>query len=183
MTDTVLSLSGIGIVPLSGRGITEQLSPIDNGQLRRTVNGSLVDTTLQGHRKYRITITGNDVQPAAFASVWLGQASTVQCITELAKRCTLVAGAAANVSLDRKPVSGSGRAIIRLADVEHITTGVTFTGPTGGYEADIDFSNTALAGEAFVMFRPELSCLVVGLSTDKDEYAAAPGWALDLEEV
>lgn len=183
MSETVLNLSGIGVVPLSGRGITEQLGLIDNGNLRRTINGTLVDTTLSSHRKFRVSISGQDVQPAALNAVWRGQETTVQCISELSKKITLTAGAAANVSLVRKPVTGSGRAICRLADVDYITSGVTFEAITGGWKADVDFSNAALSGDAYVMFRPELDCMVDGWTSDTDEYAAAPGWSIELLEV
>lgn len=183
MSDTNLSLSGIGVVPLSARGLTERLAPIENGTLRRTVNGTLVDTTLTSHRKYGLTISATDVQPPAFAGVWAGQATTVQCVTELSKKITLTAGAADNVTLDRKPVTGSGRAICRLSEVDHLTSDVTFAEVTGGWVADVDFNDTDLAGEAYVFFRPELDCMVVRLNEDTDEYAAAPGWTLELLEV
>lgn len=182
MTETVLTLSGIGIVPLSGRGISERLAPIDNGQLRRTVNGALVDTTLASHRKYGVTISGGDVQPPAFAGVWRGQETTVQCVTELSQKITLTAGAAEDVALDRKPVTGSGRAICRLAEIDHITSDVAFTAVTGGWVADVDFNDTGLAGDAYLFWRPELVCLVQNLNEDTDEYAASPGWSLELAE-
>lgn len=184
MAETVLTLSGIGIVPLSGRGITERLAPLENGTLRRTVNGTLVDTTLTSHRKYGVTLSGSDVQPAALDGVWRGQAVTVQCISELSKAVTLTAGAAANVALDRKPVTGSGRALFQLSETEVIpTSNVSFTEVTGGWEASVDFGVTGYAGEAFIKYRPELSCLVETLGSDTEEYAAAPGWSLELREV
>lgn len=184
MTETVLTLSGIGVVPLSGRGITERLSPIGNGELRRTVNGTLVDTTLTGHRKFQVSLSGGDVQPAALSGVWRGQTTTVQCVSELAKVFTLTAGAASNVSLARKPVTGSGRALFKLSETEVIpTTNVSFSEVTGGWVASVDFGVTGYAGSASLMYRPEIDCMVDSWNSDTDEYAAAPGWTLELLEV
>jgi hypothetical protein len=183
MSETVLTLSGIGVVPLSGRGITERLTPLGNGDLRRTINGTLVDVTLTSHRKFQVSLSGGDVQPPALNGVWRGQATTVQCITELSKAITLTSAAAADVLLDRKPVTGSGRAICRLANYEPvIATSVTFETTGGLHYADVAFP-TGTTGAAFVIYRPELSCLVDNWNEDTDEYAAAPGWTLELQEV
>lgn len=184
MTETVLSLSGIGIVPLSSRGVTERLSPISNGELRRTVNGTLVDTTTTNNRKFQVSLSGGDVQPPALNGVWRGQATTVQCVTELGKVVTLTAGAASNIALDRKPVTGSGRALFKLSETEVIpTTNVSFSSVTGGWVAAVDFGVTGYAGAASIFYRPEIDCLVDNWNSDTDEYAAAPGWTLDLLEV
>lgn len=186
MADTVLTLSGIGVVPLSGRGLTERLTPVSNGELRRTVNGTLVDTTLTAHRKYTVSISGSDVQPAALNAVWRGQSTTVQCITELAQQVTFTAGVANDVILGRKPVTSSGRAIVRLADVEYVTSNVTFETTGGVHYADIAYPTgiaTGLTATGFVMFRPELTCMVENWNSDTDEWAAAPGFTLDLAEV
>lgn len=184
MSDTVLVLSGIGIVPFSARGLSETLAPIDQGsQIRRSVNGALTDLSLTAFRKYRLTISGSDMQPVALNGVWRGQAVTVSCITELAKAVTLVAGAASTV-LDRPFVAGSGRAVrpngdwIALSDDVELTTA---TGPS--YVANIDFNDAAVAGEAYVIYRPILSCLVTSFTTTRREYDAQQDWTLELEEV
>jgi len=183
MSDTVLTLSGIGVVPLSGRGVTERLTPISSGALRRTINGTLVDATLTAHRKFQVSLSGGDLQPFAFNAIWRGKTTTVQCITEQAQAITLTSAAAADVLLDRKPVSGSGRAICKLANYEPVfATSVTFETTGGLHYADVTFP-TGTTGDAFVMYRPELNCMVDSWNSDTDEYAAAPGWTLELVEV
>ena len=47
---------------------------------------------------------------------------------------------------------------------------------------------TAVAGstrtaDGFIFYRPQLVMLVVGYTIERDEYGAAVGWTLDLEEV
>ncbi len=184
MTDTVLTLSGIGIVPFSSRAISETLAPIDQGaQLRRSVNGTLTDLSLTAFRKYRVSLGGSDMQPIALNGVWKGQAVTVGCVTEIAKAITLVAGAA-TVQLDRPFVAGSGRAVRANGESIQFTADVdlaTVTGPA--YEAQIDFNDPLLSGEAFVIYRPLLACLVTGFSSARREYDATQDWTLELEEV
>lgn len=184
MTDTVLTLSGIGIVPFSARGVSETLRPIDQAsQTRRTVNGALVNLGLVAFRKYSISLSGGDVQPMALNGVWQGQAVTVGCITELGKVITLASGVA-TTSLDRKPVASSGRAIAVISGVTYRTTDIEFSQNTAGdWSAVVDFNSGSLSGEAFVFYRPELSCLVRSFNSDTDEWAAKPVWAMELEEV
>lgn len=82
---TLLVLSGMGIPPWSARGLTQTLEPIDAAaQLRRTVNGALVDVAQTAFRKYKSTITGGDQQPPALEAIWPGTELTVDCIAELA---------------------------------------------------------------------------------------------------
>jgi hypothetical protein len=184
MADTVLTLSGIGIVPYSSRGITESLSLIDQGrQLRRTVNGALTDLSLTAFRKYRVTLSGSDIQPVAVDGVWPGQAVTVGCVTEIAKALTLTAGAG-SVALGRNYVAGSGRAVKANGDEIILTSGCVLSTPyANSYLATVDFSNTSLSGEAFAIYRPTLSCIVTAFTIGRDEWAASTDWTMELEEV
>lgn len=84
MTDTVLTITGAGLTPYSARGIEQTLEPIAQTQaLRRTVNGALVDISAPELRKYRSTITCNDMNAPALDGVWPGQLVTVGCVSEL----------------------------------------------------------------------------------------------------
>lgn len=86
MTDeTLLSLSGIGVPPYSGRGLTQTLEPIDQAaNLQRTINGFLLDLSTAQFRKYKSTISGADQRPPSCDGVWPGQEVVVDCIAELA---------------------------------------------------------------------------------------------------
>jgi hypothetical protein len=100
--ETLLVLSGIGVPPYSARGLSETLTPIDaSANLRRTVNGVLVDLSLAEMRKYHLSISCNDQQPPALDGVWPGTQITVNCVTEL---CYLSSG-----SPSRSVVGGSSR--------------------------------------------------------------------------
>jgi hypothetical protein len=85
---TILRLTGIGIPPYSARGLTQTLRPIEGaGQVRRTINGTLVDFSGTQFRKYASNISasgGGIMDPPAIDSVWPGLVLTVECICELA---------------------------------------------------------------------------------------------------
>lgn len=82
---TVLTLSGMGISPYSARGLKQTLEPIGQAsQLRRTVNGLLVDVGDPIFRKLRTTISGADQRPPKFGSYWPGMAVTVGCLLDMA---------------------------------------------------------------------------------------------------
>ena len=98
-----LTLSGIGVPPYSVRGATQTLQPIDAAQqMRRTINGALVDISRAEFRKYRSTITCTDQQPPSVDGVWPGQIVTVGCISELSYKTS-------GGSPSRTVVSGSAR--------------------------------------------------------------------------
>jgi len=87
---TLLTLAGVGVPPYSARGLTQTLEPIEASvQLRRTVNGALVDLSDALFRKYRSTIACQDQEPPAVDGVWPGQIVTVECVAEL---CFVTAG-------------------------------------------------------------------------------------------
>lgn len=100
---TVLVLDGMGVPPYSARGIKQTLAPISAAQqVRRTVNGELLDFSSSQFRKYQSTITCTDQQAPALNGIWPGQVLTVDCIFELAYE-TMTGGA------DRTVVPGSSR--------------------------------------------------------------------------
>lgn len=85
MTDTVLTLTGMGIAPYSARGLRQTLSVIGAAaSMRRTINGVLVDLSSPRFRKYASSIQCTDQNAPALNGVWPGMILTVECICELA---------------------------------------------------------------------------------------------------
>jgi hypothetical protein len=83
--DTLLVLTGMGIPPYSARGLKQQLIPIAaSANMRRTVNGALINLSPSQFQKFRTVITGNDQSPPANDGVWPGRLVTIDCIEELA---------------------------------------------------------------------------------------------------
>lgn len=101
--ESLLSISGDGLPPYSVRGVTQSLEPIAAaGNLRRTVNGGLVDLSASQFKKYRSTISCEDMDSPAFDAVDIGDTLTIDCVAEL---CYKTSGG----SPSRSVVSGSSR--------------------------------------------------------------------------
>jgi len=83
-SETLLTISGLDLTPYSARGIKQTLEPISNaGSMRRTINGTLVDLSIPGMRKYLSTIRCEDMAAPALNGIWPGQIVTVGCAVEL----------------------------------------------------------------------------------------------------
>ncbi len=83
--ESLLSISTPSGLPIySARGISQSLEPIEqSNQQGRTVNGALVDLSLAQFRKYKSSITCNDMRSPVIGGVWPGQTVTVECVAEL----------------------------------------------------------------------------------------------------
>ena len=101
--ETQLVITGMGVAPYSARGLEQTLQPISGaGQMRRTINGALVDISETALRKFSSTISGTDQLSPAVNGIWPGMSITVDCVVELAY-------VTASGSADRTVVSGSSR--------------------------------------------------------------------------
>ena len=81
---TLLKISGVGMSPYAARGLTQTLNPIEQAKdLRRTINGELIDFSVEQFRKYASVISGHDQMPLGVAGIWPGRDIQVECIAEL----------------------------------------------------------------------------------------------------
>src|SRR3982751_4542567 len=81
---TLLKISGVGMSPCAARGLTQTLNPIEQAKdLRRTINGELIDFSVEQFRKYAGVITGNDQMPPGVSGIWPGRDVQLECIAEL----------------------------------------------------------------------------------------------------
>jgi hypothetical protein len=99
---TVFDIDEVGVPPYSARGVTQTLEPI-SAQMRRTINGDLVDLGATQFRKYRSTVTCTDMDSPAIDGIWPGMTINVSCIPELAYPD------ATGSSPEKPVVSGSSR--------------------------------------------------------------------------
>jgi len=167
-TETILKL-GDNFIPVgAGRGISQTLDPISNGDIRRTINGSLIDLTRALNRKFESQVNCTDMGTPTLAGIWKGSIIQVDCIQPLRE---LVNPASTTHTIIRDPVAGSVIGIDEATDAE-----VT---PTIVAGRDITFSAAVKAIE----FLPSLEMMVRSHSLNTDEYAAEEGWSIDLEEV
>ena len=175
MHETDLTLTVGGLPPLSARGCTQTLSPAPLGALRRTINGSLVFTGLQSHKKSTTLIHGSDKAPPAFEGLWRGREATVGCLSPLTQKID-GDGERRAIELERPPVEGSvqvyggeDRTPLPLSSVEGRR--VVLENPLGEGET------------AYAVYRPLLRMTVTGFSQETDEWGVECAWKLALEEV
>lgn len=100
---SILDIYPFDTPPFSVRGVEDNLSPIEAASnMRRTINGVLVNLGLDQFRKYKITISCSDQQPPAIDGIWPGELCIVHPVSEL---CYLTATG----SPDRDVISGTQR--------------------------------------------------------------------------
>jgi len=172
MTDeTVLKFGDIALPTGSSRFISQTLQPIDNGDVRRTVNGNLRDMTRDENRKFEGQLSSTDQATPALAGVWKGSIHIVECVKKFRDN---LSPAAAAVTLIRDPVVGSvfGYVADPCEKVLPDTVG-------GVGNRDITFPQDV----DYIEYRPILTMMVLANSINEDEAAAEEGWQIDLEEV
>lgn len=170
MTDETILVLGDLVFPAgSARGITQTFSPIDNGDVRRTVNGTLIDLTREQNRKFESQIRLQDMATPTLAGIWKGRIlNPVEFIVPFREA---VSPASDTHTIIRPPVTGTvfgyddatGDKVFPSSVVGQI---VTFDDPVN-----------------FIQYRPSLIMMVVALTVDGDEYQAEEGYTIDLEEV
>ena len=81
---TLLVLTEIGLPFYSARGLTQTLAPIKEAtDLRRTVNGELVNVAAAQFKKYSSKISCSDQEPPSADFMMPGTQITVDCVSEL----------------------------------------------------------------------------------------------------
>ena len=171
MTDeTILVLGDLEIPAGAGRGITQTLQFIDNGDVRRTVNGNLRDLTRTENRKFESQVSITDQATPAMSELFKGQILLVEFITKLRHN---VFPPSTTATLIRDPVVSS------VLGRDSACTPITPTIVGGVGNRDITFATPVV----MVEFRPILNMMVLASSLNTDEYAAEESWVIDLEEV
>lgn len=170
ITDLVLIPKGKGgssLPLLSCRNCTQTLTPIENGQLRRTVNGRLVHTGMTGHTKYMSLITGEDLAPPALENIWRGTLFQVSCLSYLTQP-TLQA---TTIELSRNPVPGS---------IGVIDTNGKLHSPLKIQGRKVTLPKTVSA--EYISYRPQLDMYAANFKITTNEWGLKVGWELCLEE-
>lgn len=84
---TLLVLYENGVPLYSARDLEQSLDAIrQTEQARRTVNGTLVDLSVDKFQKYESKIRCTDIEAPAFNGIYPGQILTVDCVAELVFR-------------------------------------------------------------------------------------------------
>ncbi|GAB5500991.1 MAG: hypothetical protein PsegKO_33020 [Pseudohongiellaceae bacterium] len=176
MADTLLSITGVTFPPGSARGLSEELTPIQSGEVARDMNGQLVAIDLDGFDKLALRVSAsNQLCLPDWGGLKLGDQVVVTPATELT---AMIAGGADSVTLPRDPVAGSVRAVILDED---------------GSPSPVEIESVAgqvvtLAAPApetvFVYWRASLTMLCTSPPPSSfGEWQAQLGWSVGFEEV
>lgn len=163
--ETTLVLSRGGLPPMSARGCIQELTPISQGQFKRTVNGGLIFMGMQ-EKKYKTTISCQDATVLATDDLIPGAIIQVSCIQPLWQK--IIGG---KTTLERQPVLGSISVVDENKNPIHLVR---------CEESIIEIATTQTA---YVSYRPILTMRIISYSLKTNEWGVKSGWSLELEEV
>lgn len=170
MSETDLRLEiiegGNILTPFSAREVTQTLTLIPQGALRRTINGNLVCLGDAGHRKFSSIISCKDKSAPAFEGLWKGTLLKVGCVQYLTQ---LILKGTSKVQLEREALS------LHFVDV---------LGKVWSAKKPKDrwllIPDDFLGGH--ISYRPWLIMRVKNYHLETDEWGLTVGWTLELEE-
>lgn len=166
MKETILTVTGVGLPPLSARQCTQILEMVPLGKLCRTVNGKLLYTGDKMHQKYTTLIKGADKHPAGFDALQRGQHVQVGCIQRLWQE-----GSSAVIQLGRPAVEGS----ILVMDVQQKLLSFIQEEPT--------VIRILVEEKAYISYRPILEMCLTEMNLSTIEWESGSEWYLRLEEI
>lgn len=156
--------------PASARGIQTGLSLVPSGDMRRTVNGTLVDLTRPALRKYLLSMSADGQALPALAGLWRG----MRCTVAPPIYWTVQAPAGATELVLDRPA----------ADVRAFDAVTLDALPAPSLSADRRvLTFPALTRPAYFDFQPIFEALLSSRSDSADEWEATATWSLEFEEV
>ena len=165
-----LIIDGVGFPRLSSRDVTQTLSPIPQGEMRRSVNGELCYVGTKYHHKYQSTVVCSDQNLPGLQQIWVGAIVDVQCVSTLWETLTL--GSQTGQKLSRAAVPGS----LKIVDEEG--TPLDYTYEEGHLMLPLGEDKKAL-----VAYRPALEMRIKAFDFKEAEWEEGSQWRLFLEEI
>lgn len=172
--------------PKSDLNITVSITPIaESSGTRRAANGDMVNTARSVFKKYKISISGEDMIPPGIQSLWNGDYIEIVVPDFM----FFNADSVSRVSLDAHEVLPDGQKAnpdLFMRESDYTTSEVI-----GGLQkqfsaARVDFlrapGSTSIPGAYAIRCRPVFACTVIGWGTNAVEGKAATSWTLELEE-
>lgn len=172
--ETELTIEGGGFPPFSARACHQVLTPIRNGEYRRTLDGKLTFLGDDSYQKYRTKIKGQDKTMPSLDKWWQGQVVQVGCIQRLCQEY-LSDGMGKTIKLMRPPIEGS---IIIFDDAQEIYPLDKIK------ENEVTLKKILPIGKrVFISYRPSLTMMMTHHSVQTDEWGHQVGWVIEFEEV
>jgi len=175
MSETVLTMTGVGLPPFSARGCLQALAPIQTGELRRTINGDLCYTGKTQHHKFSSKIICRDKAPLSFNHLWIGAKVNVGCIQPIIQEF-IGDGKTKEFSLIRPMIEHS----LTLENVEDAE--VIYKAKASEQKVALD-EVPAIGEKILVRYRPRLKMCITHFGFDRDEWGLSQKWEVHLEEL
>ncbi|MBM3602238.1 MAG: hypothetical protein FJX22_00435 [Alphaproteobacteria bacterium] len=174
MSNTVLTLSVAGMAPFNLNQVEQELRPVNQESVRRSVNGTLQDTSWNGWQKLDTVITGQGALPPAVGGLWPGMTVVVGCIVPLTEQLS----GSTSKTLAKIPVAGSLYAVDGVGRAIGVSNLVGQT-----------LTLNAFSGTATIIYRPSLTMRVVDwrliakeVSRGQSPQSPQSHWRLELSE-
>ena len=167
--ESELTINIGGLPPFSARGCEQELTPIEQGEFHRNINGDLIYLGADIHAKYKSTIKCSDKAAITTDGLYRGREIELGCIQRLWQKFE---ANQSSCELDKIPVAGSLYAydknqveipIIQVNDKQVILS----TPNPGGY----------------LCYRPLLNMRVIQYSLNTNEWGIKVGWQMECEEI
>lgn len=169
MSETNLILGIAGLPPESARNCIQELSPIPNGEFKKSINGDLMFLETAERRKYKSVISCSDVNSPIIDKLWIGSQINVGCIQNLWQ---VILPGETQITLIRPAVAGSVNAVNNFG--EQI--------PFQLIDNDLKLYNS-YKDKIFVCFRPWMMMQITNFTLRTNEWDMEGGWKLELEEI
>ncbi|MDR0632228.1 MAG: hypothetical protein LBF54_03260 [Holosporaceae bacterium] len=169
MHETDLILGVAGLPPESARNCRQELSPIPNGEFKKSINGDLLFLETNERKRYRSVIHCKDTNSPIIEGIWVGAQLLVGCIQSLWQ---VINPGERKISLIRPAVSGSVSVINSVGDSVRFSL----------KDDEVELSRT-YEEKIFVCFRPWLTMRVMDFLLETDEWGMSGSWKLFLEEI
>lgn len=167
---TDLLIGGAFLPYGSARGLSVSVQPISAGEIRRTINGGLVDLTRATHRKYRVQISGQDMITPTLADFWPGMLTSMRIPVWFRQS---IATPTSTITISRNVLSDADARVF-----DALGTPVAFT------RAGRVITAAALGGEqGWVEYLPFVEGRVIERTEQHQEWAASANWSLTVEEI
>ena len=152
----------------SARDIETVISLVNSGDLRRTLNGKLIDLTRDELKKYAVSLSSSGIDFPTLSGLFKGERVEVSPPKHFSKLST-----SSPQSLDRKAHAGS------VSVTDTVTNGaVSHTVSQDGLSVSFSSSNPVL-----IRYQPILTCRITSLSMTHEEFSISSDWSMDMEEI
>ena len=173
MNESQLYIHGVSFPVLSRRELEQTLTPIQNGEFIRNINGELCYLVNDDKCKYASEIKGIDNNYPGFGQAWIGQEVIVHCIGKISETIDINNLDGNVYKLSRPFVKKSLSLQNKQLDlIEYVLTSDDSIQITSPINSDL-----------IAVYSPVLRMRVIDFSVLEKEWGRNNRWRINLEEI